>query len=261
MSIINKRKSKCKVQCGDCTHFNKVKKEGYESICKKMGVIATNRAPDCFSPDLTVFRKLSALPSIESLGEIVKDFSPKQNRILSMFFMEQSKIKETEFYFGQPVFINLGEDYLSHYYKAFVVGTTSLEIEDQKVSYLQIVSRLKKSKTVTSLLVPCESVLNQEQFNKKALELYKSAKIVRDKVEYEHFRNLPISDKLDSKGRIDVSKLIRLDLDVDVPTIDKAPKEETTKKKKVKDLTEIFSEIRGEVKITKLKTKKKVKIK
>lgn len=252
MSIINKRKSKqCKTQCGDCKSFKKSKKKDLEDVCSNLGIIATSKAPECFEPDLGAFRKVSVLPDIEALGEITKNFSAKQNRLLANFFVNQSKLKDNKFYFGQPLFICLGEDYLSHYYKGFVVG---LEKHDG-TTYVNLVSKLKDSKHATGIMLAEDSVLQQKEFNVLAVDLLKRGRITRDKKEFEHFRDLPLSDMIDKKGKIDVSKLIRLDLDVDVPTIDKAPKDILEKKKKIKDLAEIFSEAAGSV-ITKLKTKR-----
>jgi hypothetical protein len=253
MSIINKRKSKqCKTQCGDCQHFKKSKKKDFDDTCKNLGIIATSKTPECFEPDLGTFKKISNLSIIENLGELVKDFTPKQNRLLANFFIAQSRLKENRFYFGQPLFVCLGEEYLSHYYKGFVVGISKHE----GTTYVNLVSQIKKSPNLTGFMLPESSVLNQKDFNTLAVDLLKQGKIVRDKKEFEHFRNLPLSDMIRKNGTIDVSKLIRMDLDVDVPTIDKAPKDVLEKKKKIKDLAEIFSEVSGQPVVTKLKTKR-----
>ena len=253
MSIINKRKLKnCTDKCGDCKSFSKQKK--YEDTCKNLGIIATSKAPTCFEPDLDSFRKISSLPNLEELGKLIKDMSSKQARILAHLLQKQSKMLDRTFYIGQPVYVCLGEEYLSHYFKAFVLDY------EENGDYVTIVSKLKNCKAATKLFLKRESLLNQLQFNQKAIELSDSGRIVREPKEFEHFRNLPIADKLSKKGLIDVSKLIRLDLDVVVTTIDNAPKEMLEKKKKIKDLTEIFQDaVEGSsrVKIRKLNIKTK----
>lgn len=250
MSIVKSKSKKgvAAAKCGDCIHFKGVKK--YEDVCSNIGIIATSKAPECYCPDLTVFRKISALPNIETMGEQIKDLSAKQCRILATLLIKQSKIKTNGFYFGQKVFVCLGEDYLSHYYKAFILDI------DKEGDYLYLVSKLKNAPRATTLTFLKSSVLTQTEFNDKVIELAQLGRVIREKKELEHFRNLPISEKIDKNGMIDVSKLIRLDLECDVPTIDKAPKEKEKKKKqKIKDLADIVREpLKARVK--KLKTHK-----
>ena len=121
MSIINKAKLKhTKTTCGDCKHFKKEKK--FEDTCKNLGIIASSKSPSCYAPDLEIFAKITTLPNIETIGNIIKDLSTKQCRILASLLTAQSKIKDNQYYFGQPVFLSLGEEYLSHYFKAFLLS-------------------------------------------------------------------------------------------------------------------------------------------
>ncbi len=97
-------------------HFKKEKK--FEDTCKNLGVISSSKAPTCYTPDLETFRKITLLPEIENIGNILKVLSAKQCRILAALIVKQAKIKEIQFYFGQPLFVCLGDEFLSHYFKS-----------------------------------------------------------------------------------------------------------------------------------------------
>ena len=73
-----KHKSSNAVRCGDCEHFTRRKKDGFEKKCKDLGVNKHVSAPTCFSPDAK--KLVSKRIPVQQIGDLLKDMSPSQLR-------------------------------------------------------------------------------------------------------------------------------------------------------------------------------------
>lgn len=211
------------VRCGDCVHYKRGPKK-FDDKCKNLEVHKDRRAPSCFSPD--TFRLTKRNPEVlEKIGELTKNMSARELRLVSHLFGQLSKLKEKKlFHFGQPVYFSLGSDYLTHYFKGFVIAN-----EDSNV---QISATLRRARKNTHICIPEDRVLSYEEFQEKAKQLVKDGRGYFDISELKYWKNLPLPDKMDKKGRVKIE--VKEEIDYEAPTIDKAPEELVEKKPKKK---------------------------
>ncbi len=245
-----KHKTSNPVRCGDCEHYSRRKKEGFEGKCKTLGVNKNVSAPSCFSPDAK--KLVSKRIPVQQLGDLVKDMSPSQLRLVSQLMKEASRIKEAapSFRFGQEVYVSLGRDFLTHYFKGFI-----LTVRD---GYAHISSQLKqKSKNLTYISLPIDFVLTKDAFREKAELLIEKGKIYEDKLDLHYWRSISLPERMDEKGRVHIDvedeEMQRFLDSIDAPTIDKAPKEmEEVKVKKGKKKVTVLREKKSKKRVPKL---------
>lgn len=221
------KKIRLGVKCGDCIHYDKVKSGIHSDVCVKLGVREKANAPDCFNPD---FYKLNVTKSpdvIEDLAKALRHFRPSQLRILAFTLTRGSKMIEKHgLKFGQPVYFSLGHDYLSHYFKGFVVGATD--------EHVIVSSKLKKCKTNTVGQFYRATLLTRTEWKVRRKNLLASGKIIMTDEDKQFHKKLPLAELLDEKGRVEVK--IPEDLDYEPPTLDTAKPEwfERSQKQKKK---------------------------
>lgn len=201
------------MKCGDCLHYQRGPAK-FENTCNKMGVDAKSKAPDCFSPD--VFR-LNSTVSPDTLGKIgflIRDFSPSQSRILSHLLSKNGNaIHKHGFKFGQPVYFTLGEDYISHYFKGYVISACD--------DYIYVASVLNKAKKSTSLTLIPKTVLSYKEYKIKEAKLLKSKKIFMSERDKKIIRKLPFAEHIDAQGCVKLPEQVKSDYEP--PTFDTAP--------------------------------------
>lgn len=246
----NKKTETSVARCGDCIHYKRGPKK-FDDKCKNLEVHKDRKAPPCFSPD--TFRLTKRNPEIlEQLGELTKDMSARELRLISHLFGQTSKLIEKKlFHFGQPVYFSLGSDYLTHYFKGFVINN-----EDNNV---QISATLRRARKNTHICIPEDRVLTYDEFQEKAQQLVADGRSYFDISELKYWKNIPLPDKMDKKGRVKIE--VKEDIDYEAPTIDKAPEEFTEKKKRKKKKEKMYHEVEkitsGEIiTLTKRKSKK-----
>jgi hypothetical protein len=160
-------------KCSDCLHFQNVAK--FEQPCKKMGIKGYSVAPDCFSPNVYALTKKNP-DALFQLGVMLKDFDASDVRVLmSLLKLSVNLDKHYNLRFGQPVFFCLGgRDYLSNYFRGFVIGAAN--IGTMQLFVTSDMNRKQRGQPATVALMP-DSVLTVSAFKKRKAELIKAGKL------------------------------------------------------------------------------------
>lgn len=203
-------KSTIGIKCGDCLFFKGNKK--FEKPCSELGVKHFTNAPACYSPN--VYKLAEKNPDvILQLGLLLKDFTASDTRILMSVLKQQTAFeKNYNLQFGQPVYFRIGDDYLSNYYKGYVIGVATTG-----EGMVFLTSDLEKKQRIKPAVVSLfrDSLQSVSQFRKIKEALQKSDRLIDPKGE------------LTKRAATAVSKV-----DYEPPTIDKAPKERLENKRK-----------------------------
>jgi hypothetical protein len=201
------------LKCDDCLHY----KDGtakFEKVCCELGVDPRSKAPDCYSPNIYKIRDVKNPDLLHQLGKLLKDIGPSQTRIISFILARQGgALAKHGLKFGQPIYFSLGKDYVSHYFKGYVVSADS--------EYVYATAKLKKCKTNTSLTVPRSSVLTYSEYKALEKKLLEKGRIFMNNEEKRFCKKLPIAEQMDSKGR--VPHVEQFQDDYEPPTLDSAP--------------------------------------
>ena len=201
---MTKTKLTLPVTCEDCLHY----KQGpaiFEETCSKLGVAKFAPACRSFQPSTETLSEIK-LDLIKDLGNITKDLTPSQCRVLSYCFANASQINETEFTFGQEVYVCLGRELLSHYFKGYIVGIAYTREHFVVVSNLELYG----DDPNTVCIYPFSSVLSESQWEEKKKYLIESNQIGEFTV-----------DEIKPDNSLLLAKLF----DYSPPTFDMAPKE------------------------------------
>ncbi len=199
--------------CADCVHFETGPAK-FEKVCAEVGVDSRSRAPDCYTPDIFKLKDLENPELLKDLGNLIRKFSPKQSRILAFLLARQgNQLAKAKLKFGQPVYFSLGADYVSHYFKGFVLSSSE--------EHVYVVSKLKKAKDNTSLTLLRVSVLTKAEYKVAETKMLDEGRIFMNDKEKAACRKLPIAELLDKKGR--VPHVEEYFSDYEPPTLDSAP--------------------------------------
>ncbi len=201
------------LRCGDCIHHGKIAK--FERPCIQLGVQQFASAPDCFSPDVYQLTKHNA-ELLNQLGLLVRDFTQNQFRILSFTFKSINIMLRHGLKFGQPVYFCLGKDYLSHYFKGYVIGAST------DGQYIYITSHLKKSRSATLLTLYSDSVLTVSTFKSKRKELLEANRLSLPSDTKTDTQKIPLIALINARANINKPKKDVL-ADYTPPTLDNAP--------------------------------------
>ena len=90
--------------------------------CNNRGVKTYAAAPNCYTANVSVFRKVSP-QTFSILSTIISDFTPQQSRILMGLLKSAGSLEKHGLSFLEKVFFRLGEDYLDSYYSGYVFGS------------------------------------------------------------------------------------------------------------------------------------------
>lgn len=171
------------MHCGECLHYTTQRL--YEAPCAQLGVEEEANAPACFSPDTKQLTSIST-DLIHSLGKILRGATSGQQRLLAHAVEAAAELAEsTRFKFGQPVFICLGKDVLSHYFKAYVVG---LSPDGQII----LSSSFDGGESQSSLLLFPDSIMTKSEFEAHKTWLIQNDQIMLRPDEAER-HGLPIA--------------------------------------------------------------------
>jgi hypothetical protein len=164
---------KAKPRCGDCLHFKHISK--FERVCSTLGVKQFAEAPTCFSPNVYALTKKN--PDIlHQLGMLLREFTPAETRVfMALLRQKVSMDKNYGLAFGQPVMFRIGGgDYLSNYFKGYVIGVAS--VGDGQVFVASDMSKTQRNMPATATLLP-SSVYPLSKWKKKKAELVKDKKL------------------------------------------------------------------------------------
>lgn len=228
------------MSCADCVHFQTGPAK-FEKVCAEIGVDARSRAPDCYNPDVFKLKDIDDPEMLKDLGNLIRKFSPKQVRIMSFLLARQGgSLAKVKLKFGQPVYFSLGADYLSHYFKGYVVSASE--------EHVYVVSKLKKAKDNTSLTLLRTSVLTRSEYKTLESSLLEEGKVFMSDAERKKLAKLPLAELIDKKGR--VPHVEQFKIDYEPPTLANAPADwlniyeaasESKRKKKKKPKGVFFS--------------------
>lgn len=168
--VIPVAKATIGLKCGDCLHFKRNAK--FEKPCTQLGIKHFANAPACYSPDPYLLSD-QAPDVLYRLGMLLNDFSAKQTRVFMSILKQTGALeKHYKLKFGQPVFFCIGKDYLSNYFRGFVLGIS--EEGDAQVYVTSDLEKKQRKQPVLATLLR-SSVFTLSEWKKK------KAKLVDDK--------------------------------------------------------------------------------
>lgn len=210
------KKIRLGIKCGDCLHYDKVCSPIHTDVCVNIGVREKANAPDCFNPDFYKLNVTKHPDVIQKIAEAISVLRPSQMRVLAFTLTRGSRALERHgVTFGQVVYFSLGADFLSHYFKGYVIGATD--------EHIIVSSQLKKSKKNTVGQFHKSTILFKDAWRKKKDALKEAGRIFMTDADKRMHMKLPLAELMDSKGRVPVK--IPVDFDYEPPTLDKPPRE------------------------------------
>jgi hypothetical protein len=163
-------------KCGDCIHFNRIAK--FEKVCKLLGTKHFAQAPYCYKVDPYILTPVN--PDIlNQIALLTLSFTPQQTRVYVQLMKENSQLEKIyKVKFGQPVVFRLGGgEYLSNYFKGFVLGgATAGEAQLYVTSDL---GKTQRANPAMLTLMP-DSVYTLSAWKKKKTQLLKDPKKLKD---------------------------------------------------------------------------------
>ncbi len=159
-------------KCGECLHFDKIAK--FPKLCSKNGVMRNADAPSsCFTPNYFLLQDLSP-DTLNQLGLLMRNFTPRQSRVMISLLRNKKQFDKYGLAFGMPVYVALGSDYLSNYYRAFVISVSTHG--DPCVFVSSDLGEKQLSSPCIMSLLP-DSVFTVTQFVKKKADLIRRNRI------------------------------------------------------------------------------------
>lgn len=165
-------KDNVRLKCGDCLHYQSSPHPSYGEVCNLRGVKTFATAPNCYTANINVFRKVSP-DTFSQLYSLLSSFTPQQNRVLMGLLKTQTQVEKSGFTFLQKVYFLLGHsEYLENYYSAYVMGVgPDKEILLVGRDYL----RNHKSPVVAQMMA--DSLMTFEEFKERRRYLQSSGKL------------------------------------------------------------------------------------
>jgi hypothetical protein len=206
-------------RCGECLHYKKGPKV-FDELCKDAGVEAIDKACPQFTPD--TYRLVNLDDNfLRLLANAAKAAKPSQLRLLTYTLRNLAHIRDLGLRFGQVVYFTLGKDYISHFFKGYVIGV------DKADNRVHIAASLKNAKNRTFVIKYAQDVLTVKQWKAKRSELREADRIISPAPSKKRSYALP--DFLDDRGRVNYKKFPWLrktdDPSYEPPTIDSVPPE------------------------------------
>lgn len=115
-------RSNISLRCGDCMHHAGSAHPAIGERCKDRGVKTYAAAPNCYTANISVFRKV-APETFSVLAGVISNFSPQQSRVLMGLLKSAGSLEKHNLQFLEKVFFRLGDDYLDSYYSGYVLGS------------------------------------------------------------------------------------------------------------------------------------------
>lgn len=176
-------------KCGECIAFARTAK--FEKPCKELGIKHFSSAPSCYVPDPYILAK-QAPDVVFKLGLMLKDFDAKEARVfMSLVKQIPGMRKNFNLALGQPVFFCIGNDYLSNYFRGYVLGTA--EIGDRQVFVTSDLGYKQRNQPLIATLMR-ESVFTIPEFKKKKDKLTKDGRLKDPKPLFTQVKNVKITD-------------------------------------------------------------------
>jgi hypothetical protein len=215
--------------CGSCIHHTQLAL--YEKPCEQLGVEGYALAPRCFKPNVHTLVQNTDPEFLSSLGRTCSKLDADSVRLLAFTLNSIAQVQDHGFMFGQPVYVSLGRDYITHYFKGYVVSCT----EDGMIT---ISAKLNHAEFATTIIKHKSDVLKKSEWK---LHLIKLANAGRLHIPEEHMpkyrRSLPAILKYDGSLDLDLEDVraaIKAHESYEPPTIDMAPDDLIEQHRKLK---------------------------
>jgi hypothetical protein len=179
-------KDNTKLKCGDCLHFKGTSHPMYGEVCSNRGVKTFATAPNCYTPNVVVFRKAGP-DTLRVLSGIISGFTPSQSRVLMGLLKGAGALEKRGLSFMQKVYHCFGEDYLDNYVSGYVLG---LGLEDTILVVGQ--DYLRNSSTMVVSHLMRSSLITQDEFKSKRKSLIESGKVYQPRRPH---KNIKIDEK------------------------------------------------------------------
>jgi hypothetical protein len=207
-----------KLKCASCVYLTRL--NFTDRPCDKLGKKTGTPACASFTPDYTLLANV-APNFLVALSYGLKHADQETYDLLRYMVATLGDIqKRSGYQFGQPVYINLsnnGKVALDSYYKAYVVGV-SPDAQIIIASALENVGDKSSQQQLCTITVDSKRILTVTEFKDKAIKLIK-AKLIEGGKRVE---KIVLKEELQRSFE-----------ELDIPTIDYAPKQKHTKQKKV----------------------------
>ena len=163
---------KAKPRCGDCLHFKHISK--FERVCSTLGVKHFAEAPVCFTANPYALSTVNP-DTLFQFALILRQFTPQQSRVALWILRQKSTMaKNYGLEFGQPVMFRMGGDYLSNYFRGYVISTAS--VGDGQVFVASDLAKTQRNMPATATLMP-SSVFTLSAWKKKKAQLVKDKRL------------------------------------------------------------------------------------
>jgi hypothetical protein len=211
--IIPIGKSSIGIKCGDCIHFKRISK--FEKPCSLLGRKHFADAPDCYAPDVYLLAKHN--PEILfNLALLYKEFTAQETRVFMSLLKKSKTFEKAKLQFGMPVYFCVSTDYLSNFYRGFVLDVTSSG-DAQTVSVTSDLSKAQRDRPMIGMFLR-DSIYTVSEFKKKKVQLHKANRLLDPKPKFS-----AVADKS-----------IVANIDYVPPSMDNAPREWFDKQDKSK---------------------------
>lgn len=203
-----------RTNCGTCLHFKRTPLFGGKP-CVEHGVLKFAYAPSCYKPDVHSLIDKTNPDLFPLLGRHLAKLDPEKALALAHILSQAAEtFRLTGFRFGQPVFFTLGGEYLTHFFRGYVLSA----IDD---GYLNITSTLHDAPSPTLVTLPVESVLTKRAWAEKISQLVAADRIKASPPPSARKKQWVV-DILTYQGTVDIPKSA-VDDGYTPPTIDTAP--------------------------------------
>ena len=115
-------RSNITLRCGDCLHHKGTSHPAIGQRCNDRGVKTYAAAPNCYTANVEVFKKV-APETFNTLAGIISHFTPQQSRVFMGLLKSAGSLEKHNYTFLQKVYFRIGEDYLDTYYAGYVLGS------------------------------------------------------------------------------------------------------------------------------------------
>lgn len=146
------------LRCQDCLHYRGTVNPIYDTVCKNRGILPSAAAPNCYTPDISVFRPLG-INFYQTLATLLSNLPPSSTRVLAGVLKTSPKLKGKGLSLFQKVYFSIGNaKYLSNWFSGFIVAPGMLP------SLVLVAGSLKRSTNVVTAILDLDSLATREKF-------------------------------------------------------------------------------------------------
>lgn len=202
------------VKCGACLHFNRT--AAFEKPCAQLGVLKQADACSSYTPDMCRLTRIDP-ESLKLLRDLTKDLRREELNILAYTFRNVDLLKRYGYHFGQTVLFSVGKDYLSEYFKAYILGIST----DGEYVYLSSTYEgINRGQVFMTLLR--DSIMTVDEFKAHRRQLVKSKRLKPPPAAGKP-NTIDILKMPKPKRKAYMASLEKKPMDYEPPTLDTVP--------------------------------------